>query len=423
MPTMDTRPNQNIISLTQQYVMNTYNRLPLTLVQGKGVYVWDDQGRKYLDFFSGLAVDNLGHAHPRVLMAIVKQARELLHVSNVFHIPNQARLAELLVKNSFADKVFFCNSGAEANEAAVKLARKYSKKKWGADKFEIITMKNSFHGRTLAMITATGQEKYQQGFEPLMPGFRYAEFGNIDSIASQITPNTCAVMIEPIQGEGGVRMAPPSFFQDLRKLCDEKGLLLLFDEVQTGIGRTGKLFAYQHLGIEPDIMMLAKGLASGVPIGAMLAKDEVANAFSPGDHASTFGGNPFSTAVALATIEVIVEESFFKSLEIKVKYLNKQLKGLKKKYPIIKEIRGLGFMIGIDLEVEAKPLVLKGIELGLLMNAVQEKTLRLLPPLILKKREIDEFIAIFDKLLEEAMSELKIEIPASQREKQGLLRG
>lgn len=391
---------KDIIDLTQKYVMNTYGRLPVALVRGKGSYVWDADGKKYLDFFSGLAVDNLGHGHPRILYAISKQAGELLHVSNLFHIENQSRLAERLVKNSFGDKVFFCNSGAEANEGAVKLARKYAKKKFGPQRFEVITMKNSFHGRTLAMITATGQEKYQKGFEPLMPGFKYAEFGDIDSLRAAITEATCAILIEPIQGEGGVRMAPPDYFKSVRELCQEKGILLILDEVQTGLGRTGKLFAYEHLQIEPDIMTLAKALASGLPIGAVVARDFVAETFVPGDHASTFGGNPFVTSVALATLEILLEEGFLSDVESKGNYLLQKLKTLAKEEPLLQEIRGMGFMVALDMKCEAKPLVLKGLEKGLLMNAVQEKTLRLLPPLIVTKKEIDEFIKILKDVIQ-----------------------
>jgi len=394
---MDT---QEVIELTQKYVMNTYARLPIAMVRGKGSYVWDAEGKRYLDFFSGLAVNNLGHGHPKVLHAIARQARQLLHVSNLFYTENQVRLAEILVQNSFGDKVFFCNSGAEANEGAVKLARKYAKKKFGPDRYEIITMKNSFHGRTLAMITATGQEKFQKGFEPLMPGFHYAEFGNIESVKNLVSEKTCAILIEPVQGEGGVQMAPPEYFQALRKLCDEKNILLIFDEVQTGIGRTGKLFAYEHLGMEPDIMTLAKALASGVPIGVMIAKENVASAFEPGDHASTFGGNPLATAVGLATLKTIFSDHLLEKAEKAGTTLKKKIKKLMKELPgKITEVRGLGLMIAIDLTQEAKPVVLKCLEKGLLINAVQDKTLRILPPLTVKKKEIDEFVGILRSVL------------------------
>lgn len=391
---------EEIIALTQRYIMNTYGRLPVALAQGKGSYVWDMEGKRYLDFFSGLAVNNLGHGHPRVLHAIARQARQLLHVSNLFYTENQVRLAEMLVQNSFGDKVFFCNSGAEANEGAVKLARKYAKKKFGPDRYEIVTMKNSFHGRTLAMITATGQEKYQKGFEPLVPGFKYADFGNIESLKSVVSDKTCAILLEVIQGEGGVRLASPDYFREVRDLCHDRGVLLILDEVQVGIGRTGRLFSYEHYGIEPDIMTLAKALASGLPIGAMVARDFVAESFVPGDHASTFGGNPFVTAVALATLETILREDLVKEAESKGLYLEKQLKKLEKEFPIIREIRGKGLMIGVDVDGDAKSLVLRGLEKGVLMNAVQEKTLRILPPLTVRKKEIDEFVKILKEIFQ-----------------------
>jgi predicted acetylornithine/succinylornithine family transaminase len=332
---------------------------------------------------------------------VQKQSRELWHVSNLFYTQPAAELAELLVKHSFGDRVFFCNSGAEANEGAVKLARKWAKKKYGPQKFEVITMKNSFHGRTLAMITATGQEKYQKGFEPLMPGFRYAEFGDLESLKNQVTDATCAVLIEPIQGEGGVRMASPDYFKALRAFCDEKGILLVFDEVQVGMGRTGRLFAYQHYGIEPDIMTLAKALASGLPIGAMIARESVAQAFEPGDHAATFGGNPLVTAAGKATVETMLKEGFLEEAAKKGAYILAQLKRLQKKLPLITQVRGLGMMIALDLDQPAKPIVLKCLEKGLLINAVQERTLRVLPPLTVKRGEVREGLSILASVLEE----------------------
>lgn len=385
--------SDHIRFLTQNFVMQTYNRLPLVLTKGRGSYVWDADGKKYLDFFSGLAVNNLGHCHPKITAAIKKQAGELLHVSNVFHIPGQSMLAEELVRHSFGDRIFFCNSGAEANEGAVKLARKYSHKKFGTvcpNRDEVITMKNSFHGRTLAMITATGQEKYQKNFEPLMPGFSYAIFGDMESLERVVTERTCAILIEPIQGEGGVKIASTKYFKALRAFCDERNILLIFDEVQTGIGRTGKLFAYEHFGVEPDIMTLAKGLASGVPIGALVAKGEAALCFEPGDHASTFGGNPLATAAGLATLKAIYQDELLENALRMGKYLCDQVRRLK--HPSITEVRHMGLMIAIELTVDAKPVTLKAIENGLLINAVQEKTLRILPPLIVTKRAIDEFI-------------------------------
>jgi len=392
-------PNQDIIARTRQYVMNTYNRLPIALVRGKGSYAWDADGKRYLDFFCGLAVNNLGHSHPRILYAIAKQSKTLLHVSNIFYNDRQSELAELLVRHSFGDKAFFCNSGAEANEGAVKLARKYAKKHFGPERFEVVTMKNSFHGRTLAMITATGQEKYQKGFEPLMPGFRYAEFGNIESLKAQVTGATCAVMIEPIQGEGGVRMASADYFKAVRDLCNEKKILLILDEVQTGMGRTGKLFAYEHFGIVPDVVTLAKALASGLPVGAILARDFVAEAFEPGDHASTFGGNALVAAVAKATLETILQDGLLENASERGAEFSRKLQKLRKDYPTIQEVRGLGLMIAVDLDQPAKPVVLKCLEKGLLINAVQDKTLRILPPLTVKKKEIAEAIEILREAL------------------------
>lgn len=376
--------------------MNTYNRLPMAPVKGRGATLWDADGKKYIDFFSGLAVCNLGHSHPRILHAAAKQARRLLHVSNVFYIDHQAELAELLVKNSSADKVFFCNSGAEANEAAVKLARKYARKILKEDRYEVITMRQSFHGRTLAMITATGQEKFQKGFEPLMPGFRYADFGDAGSVEKAIGPKTIAVMVEPIQGEGGVRIAPKNWFKSLRDLCDQKGLLLIVDEVQVGMGRTGTLFAYEQFGMTPDIITLAKALGGGLPIGAMLARDAVAQAFEPGDHASTFGGNPFVTAVALESVRGIIER--LENARLRGAYLKGLLEKLQAEFQWIREVRGVGMILGMDVDREARPLVVKCLEAGLLINAAQPKTLRFLPPLTIGKKEIDEGIKILRKV-------------------------
>jgi len=387
------------MDLSKKYLMNTYNRLPVALVRGRGSYVWDADGKKYLDFFSGLAVNNLGHLPPRVLYAISKQARRLMHVSNLFYTDQQIILARLLVENSFGDKVFFCNSGAEANEGAVKLARKYAKKKFGPHRFEVVTMKNSFHGRTLAMITATGQEKYQKGFEPLMPGFKYATFGDMGSLHSVVSDATCAILVEPIQGEGGVRFASKDYFKSLRQFCSEKGILLIFDEVQTGLGRTGKLFGYQHFGVEPDVMTLAKALCSGLPVGAIVARDFAAEAFEPGDHAATFGGNPLVMSAGVATLETILKEKLCAAATEKGDYFLKELKKRLKKNASVQEIRGLGLFLAIDIDQAARPIVLKALEKGLLLNAVQEKTLRILPPLTVSQKEIDLGLKIIEEVL------------------------
>ncbi|MBI4196527.1 MAG: aspartate aminotransferase family protein [Deltaproteobacteria bacterium] len=389
-----------IIELSKKYLLNTYNRLPMAPVKGRGCWLWDAEGKKYLDFFSGIAVCNLGHSDPRVLRAIAVQARKLLHTSNVFYLDHQAELAQWLVEHSFADKVFFCNSGAEANEGAVKLARKYARKILGQDRYEVITMNRSFHGRTLGMISATGQEKVQKGFEPLLPGFRYADFGDLSSLEKILSPQTIAIMVEPVQGEGGVRLPSPDYFKGLRDLCHRHKLLLIYDEVQVGIGRTGKMFAYEHSGIAPDIMTLAKALGNGLPIGALLARDFVASAFLPGDHASTFGGNPFVTAVALEVVKAVSGEALPNVGEISP-YLERLLRQLPGDYSIVQEVRGVGLLWGIDLACEARPFVERCLKKGLLINAVGPQTIRMAPSLLIRKKEIDFGI----KILKEALNE------------------
>ncbi|MGZ3538520.1 MAG: acetylornithine/succinylornithine family transaminase, partial [Thermodesulfobacteriota bacterium] len=321
--------SQTMMTLSEKYVANTYARYPVLLVRGKGTRVWDLEGEEYLDFVSGLAVCNLGHCHPKVVKAIQEQAEKLIHVSNFYYIEPQIQLASLLCKHSFADKVFFCNSGAEANEGALKLARKYAKEKIGKDRYEIITMERSFHGRTLATLTATGQEKFRKGYEPLMPGFKYVPFNDIKALRNAIDSRTCAVMLEPIQGEGGVNCPSEGYLKSLREICDEAGLLLIYDEVQVGMGRTGKLFAYEHDGIEPDMLTLAKSLAGGVPIGALLIKKGIADSFKPGDHASTFGGNPLATAAGVAAITAIIDEGMLENCQKMGAYFLSQLEEIK----------------------------------------------------------------------------------------------
>lgn len=394
--------NKQVVELTQKYVMDTYNRFPIALVRGKGSYVWDVEGKRYLDFFSGLAVNNLGHSHPAVVRAIKKQAERLLHVSNLFHIDHQAELARLLCQKTFAEKVFFCNSGAEANEGAVKLARKYARKVLKEERFEVITMHQSFHGRTLGMITATGQPRYQEGFGPLLPGFRYAEFGNLESVQDQLNEKTCAILVEPIQGEGGVRFASPEFFKALRQLCDDTKVLLIFDEVQVGMGRTGKLLAHEHYGIVPDIATMAKALAGGLPIGALLATDAVARAFSPGDHAATFGGNPFVTAVGCEVVKTCFREKLLKNASTSGRYFLQRLLSLQEKFDWIQEVRGLGLILAVELKRQARPLVVACLEAGLLVNVVKENTIRILPPLTVKRREIDESMTILEKVFQQS---------------------
>ena len=395
---MDT---QKIIELSEKFLMRTYARLPLIIDKGKGIKVWDKEGKEYLDFISGIGVNAIGHSHPKILKTIKKQSQKLLHCSNLYYIEPQIKLAEKLSYLSFADKVFFSNSGAEANEAAIKLARKFGVKKSGKENecYEIITMENSFHGRTLTTITATAQTKYQKGFSPLPPGFKYAPFNNLKGVERIISKKTCAIMIEPIQGEGGINIAKESFLKGLRELCDKKEILLILDEVQCGLGRTGKIFAYQHYGIEPDIMTLAKPLGGGLPIGATLAKESVASCFEPGDHASTFGGNPLVCACALTFLEILEEENLVEKAQKRGEYFKNKLNGLKKKFPFIKEIRGKGLMVGIELKFEGKNIVEECRKEGLLINSTSKNVLRFLPPLIVKENEINQAVEILNRVL------------------------
>lgn len=390
------------IAKGDKYIMKTYGRYPLVPVRGEGCRVWDADGKEYLDFLAGVAVNNLGHCHPKVVAAIQRQAAEMIHCSNYYNIPTQIELAELLCSNSFADKAFFCNSGAEANEAAIKLARKYAREKTcDVERYEIITAIASFHGRTMATISATGQEKVQKFFDPLLHGFSYVPFDDADALEAAVTPKTCAVMLEPIQGEGGVVIPSADYFRKVREICDRHGLLLIFDEVQVGIGRTGKLFAHEHFDVTPDIMTLAKALAGGAPIGAMLAKDEVAASFSPGTHGSTFGGNPLVTAAGVAAIRAVLEEGLLNRAEEMGEYLIGELERLKEKYSFITDVRGIGLMIGMELSVPAGEIVLKGLERGVLLNVAQDRVLRFVPPLIVTKQEVNEMIAVLDGILEE----------------------
>ncbi|MBJ6752361.1 acetylornithine transaminase [Geomonas anaerohicana] len=390
------------IEKADKYIMKTYGRYPLVPVKGEGCYLWDADGKRYLDFLAGVAVNNLGHCHPKVTAALAKQAAELIHCSNYYHIPTQIELAELLCNLSFANKAFFCNSGAEANEAAIKLARKYSREKYGLDRYEIITAISSFHGRTMATVSATGQEKVQKFFDPLLHGFRHIPFNDAQALRDAIGPGTCAVMLEPIQGEGGVVVPDASYFQEVRKICDENNLILIFDEVQVGMGRTGKMFAHEHFGITPDIMTLAKALAGGAPIGTMLATDKLAESFTPGTHGSTFGGNPLVTAAAVATVRAIQEEGILNHTEEIGEYLMGELEALGRKFPsLITEVRGIGLMIGVELAIPGGDIVKTALSRGLLLNCAQEKVLRFVPPLIVGKKEVDEMIATLTEILAE----------------------
>ena len=390
-----------IIELDKKYHMNTFgNRIPICFDHGKGMTLWDTNGKAYLDLYGGIAVSALGHAHPALVSTIIDQAEKLIHCSSLYYIEAQAKLAKLLVDNSCADKIFFGNSGAEANEGAIKLAKIYFKKKNLPNKFEIITLKNSFHGRTLATLTATGQEKFHTYLTPLMPGFKYAPINDLDALAKTVTDSTCAIMLELIQGESGVNPVTLEYIKGVKKICDVNGLLLIIDEIQTGIGRTGKLFAYENYGVEPDIFTLAKGLAGGVPIGAICAKDEVARAFDPGDHGSTFGGNPLACSAGIAVIETILKDGLVENAHKVGNYFIESLKTISKKYPLITEIRGMGLMIGVQLAQE-KALDIKNelMGLGFLVGNVGSSIIRMLPPLIISKQDVDSFIDAFDKVL------------------------
>ncbi|NOY52534.1 MAG: aspartate aminotransferase family protein [Deltaproteobacteria bacterium] len=389
----------DVMKITEKYIMETYGRYPVTLVRGEGCRVWDSNDREYIDFLSGLAVNSLGHCHPAVVSAIREQAGQLIHVSNLYHIAPQAELAKLLVDHSFAGKAFFANSGAEANEAAIKLARKHAKDRGEPDRCEIVSMIQSFHGRTLATVTATGQKKFHQGFEPLVPGFHYVSFNDISAVEAVVTEKTCAVLVEPVQGEGGIHIAAEGYLPALKKLCRDRGALLIFDEVQCGMGRTGKLFAYEHFDSAPDIMTLAKALGGGVPIGAMLATDEVAGSFVPGTHASTFGGNPLSCAAGAAVMKTLLSPGFLDTVNARSGYFVACLEDLKRRHTVIREIRALGLMIGVELELDGVAIARECLERGFLINCTMGNVLRFLPPLIVSHEEIDALIALLDQVL------------------------
>jgi len=390
--------NADIIALNERYLFPTYARAPLAIVRGEGCRVWDADGKEYLDFFSSTVVTSLGHVHPRLTRAIHDQADKILHVSNLHHSEPQAVLAQLLCEHSFGDRVFFCNSGAEANEAAIKLARKYGAD-FGGGRFEIVSTEGSFHGRTLATITATGQEKVRRGFQPLPEGFRYAAYADVDALEAALTERTIAILLEPVQGEGGINAPPASYFQRVRELCDRHSLLLIFDEVQTGVGRTGSLFAYERCGIVPDIMTLAKGLGSGVPIGAMLANQRVAEAFSLGTHGTTFGGNALACAAAIAVVRSMLEDGILQNCTTQGAYLVERLRDLQRRQPRIRDVRGVGLLVGAELDGPGAAAVDACRERGLIINCTAERVLRLAPPLIVSAAEIDRAVAILDEVL------------------------
>jgi predicted acetylornithine/succinylornithine family transaminase len=392
--------NKETMALYDQFVMETYRRNPVALEKGKGAKVWDADGKEYLDFLAGIAVCSLGHSNPKVTAAIRKQAGILGHTSNLYYNGLQAQVAKILVENSFADKAFFCNSGAEANEAAIKLVRKYGHEKMGG-RYEIITMLNSFHGRTLATITATGQTKFQIGFEPLPGGFKYVPFNDPAALDAAIGDKTCAVMLEPIQAEGGVNVPSDGYLRAVREICDKKGVLMILDEVQTGMGRTGSLFAYEQHGIKPDVMALAKALGNGFPVGAMLATDKVAEVLVPGTHASTFGGNHLAMAACLASLDCLINDGVLENCRQMSDYLFKRINGLKRKHSIIAQIRGKGLLVAIELSTDCPDLVGRCLAKGLLVNCTSPRVMRLVPPLIIKKSDINKAMAIIDEVLAE----------------------
>ncbi|MCW3795496.1 aspartate aminotransferase family protein [Paenibacillus sp. LS1] len=386
---------------TESSLFQTYARYPISLVKGKGSWLWDDQGNRYLDFMCGLAVTSLGHAPEKVGAKLKAQIDELWHVSNLFQIPGQEKAAALLTANTCADAVFFCNSGAEANEAAIKVARRYHQKVKGADRYEVITFAQSFHGRTLATLTATGQDKVKEGFLPLPAGFVTVPLHNIPALEAAIGPNTAAIMLEMVQAEGGVYPVEPEFVKHVRKLCDENGLLLIVDEVQTGMGRTGKLFAHEHYGIEPDVFTVAKGIGSGFPVGAMLGKGFLRDAFTPGSHATTFGGTPLASSVVIATIETMLEDRLPERAAEMGEYLMSSLRNRLAGNSFVKEVRGLGLLVGIECAEPVGDIVLAGQKRGILFVSAGPNVIRLLPNLYVSKEEIDEAVSLVATLIEE----------------------
>ncbi|MDD5327922.1 MAG: aspartate aminotransferase family protein [Phycisphaerae bacterium] len=389
---------EETIALFDKYVIANYSRLRRVIVKGQGSYCFDAEGNKILDMFPGWAVSGIGHCHPKVVAAVQKQAGELLHVDNTFYTEQQGLLAKLLSERAFGGKSFFCNSGAEANEAALKLARLST----SSEKYKFITAEGSFHGRTFAAVTATAQPKYHEGFLPLVPGFVYVPFNDIKALESAFTDEVAAVMVEPIQGEGGINVAQKEYLQAIRQLCDEKGAVMILDEVQTGMGRTGKWFAYQHFDVEPDIMTLAKALGGGVAIGAMMAREELAAKLVPGKHASTFGGNCLACAAGVAVIEAIEEDNLLENAVEMGQYANEKLNELKQKHFIIDHVRGIGLMIGIQLKGPGAQIVQKCLDKGLRINCTHDSVLRMMPGMIVTKEQIDQAVDIIDSVLTES---------------------
>lgn len=386
-----------IAELGEKYVMKTYNRFPLTFVKGEGMYVYDENGKEYLDFVAGIAVNSLGHNYPKLVETIAKQSSEIIHISNLYYSEPQVKLAQKLVENGSLDKVFFCNSGAESIEAALKLARKYGSK---TGRQEIVTMYHSFHGRTFGAVTATGQGHYHEGFGDMLPHIKYADYNNFESVKAAVNENTVAILMEPVQGEGGIIPANKEFLQKVRALCDEKDILLMFDEVQCGVGRLGTLFAYQTYGVVPDVMSTAKGIAGGIPCGIMMAKADVAESFKPGDHASTFGGNPLAAAAGCVVVDELLG-GVLDNVKSMGKYLEEKLDAIVSKYDFVKERRGIGLMQGIELDRPVADYVAKSISNGLLLVNAGKNVIRFVPSLIVSKEDIDKAIEILDKSLDE----------------------
>ena len=387
------------IDKTDAFICRTYMRQDTAFVKGKGTKLWDESGREYTDFLAGIAVCGLGHCHPQITRAVSEQAATLVHVSNLFYTRPQADLASLLCKKSFADRVFFSNSGAEANEAAIKLARRYFQKKGETERFRIITMDQSFHGRTMATLSATGQDKIKEGFSPVLEGFSHVPFNNIGRLEKKMDDTVCAVMLEPVQGEGGVIPADPEYLKAVRDLCNQAGCLLIFDEIQTGMGRCGKLFAHELYGVTPDIMTLAKALGNGLPIGAMMATQDAAKGFDFGSHASTFGGTPLATAAALEVVKIIGDDGFLSTVRETGDYFKQQLKTLAETHKRIVEVRGRGLLLGLEIDGDAGGVVGRMMKKGFIINGIQDKVLRFAPPLIIEKQEIDGLIIALDSLL------------------------
>lgn len=386
---------EDTFRLYDQYIMSTYTRTPAIFVKGKGMTLTDISGKKYLDFFPGWGVNNVGHCHPKVMAAVRDQVSQLIHIPNNFYHPNQAKLAKEIIRNSFPGKVFFCNSGAEACEAAIKFSRVYGK----GERHEIITMQKSFHGRTLGALAATGQSKYQEGFAPLPTGFKTIPFNDLTAFKQALTEKTIAVIMELIQGEGGINVADKTYIQEIRRLCDEKNILLVFDEVQTGMGRTGEMFCYKNYGVMPDLMMLAKSLGGGLPIGALVVKESIADTLKPGMHASTFGGNPVVCKAALGTFKAITTDKMLANTKKMGAYLVQQLLKLQKQFSVIKEVRGMGLMVGVELTIEGKKVFDECFKNGLIINCTQGNVLRLMPALNVTKKQIDAAIFLLSKSL------------------------